>query len=58
MGERVLESTPGPIQDAALKTHFETEVWSQLEVAQAEISDAVRVQIQIAIAQSLGEVNL
>ena len=48
---------PGQIQDNALKSHFETNVWPELQAAHAGVPEAERAQIQTAIEQSLGEVQ-
>jgi predicted type IV restriction endonuclease len=48
---------PGQIQDNALKSHFETNVWPELQVARAGVSESERAQVRAAISQSLGEVQ-
>lgn len=46
---------PGPIQNAALKSHFETEVWPSLSAGGFGELDSERRQIQDIISESLGE---
>jgi hypothetical protein len=47
---------PGPFQDSALMTHFETHVWPEISLKMSvEISNAEREKIRTAISESLGE---
>ena len=47
---------PGQIQDSALRSHFDEDVWPEREAAQVDVPDAERAEIRAAVAQSLGEV--
>ena len=48
---------PGPIQDSALKTHFETAVWPGFQAERLGVSESEHQQIRTAIAKSLEEVR-
>jgi hypothetical protein len=48
---------PGPLQESALESHFEKNVWSELETNHKGEGDTERQQVRAAITQSLGEVQ-
>jgi hypothetical protein len=48
---------PGPIQDSAIRAHFDEKVWPEREAARLSVSEAERMEIRTAVAQSLGEVR-